>query len=261
MSNKQASASAGAHRSVRVNVKEVGNRIDTLLDSELQPLDAAVHDLKAKFLAGLERGYTITDLIAMAQAAGIDASDSQLRRALGRAGIRKKQTKRSVRSSSRQPSGQQDGDAVGKNDVLSGNADGNDATQATVSADAFFCADDDAENTEPDGADAMHRIHPGQEDNASDTPASVSEDKGGAQPSGNFNTASPQSTFSSGRKIAQSGTTSKGKPAENASQHDRDKNKDGALLRQDDSGDAEQNLTPEEAAELAEFDSAGNADF
>ncbi len=288
MKNDETTTRSGEQRKTRrYNVSQVGHSLDTAMASEMQPLDAMVHDLRDKFLTGLARGYSISDLVLMVQEAGVDATDRQIRYAFTKAGIRRKRQKSSsARGGFKAPSGQQN--AGGANDEAASPA------QVTDASEAGSDADDDAESNEQedgirssgtmygaqagvdrggmfagnagqqDGAVDEDYAQPEQENDAPDTPAGASEDKGGAQPSCDSGTASPQSTFSSGsscRKITQSGATSKGMPAGNASQHGRGKNTDCVPPRQDGNGDAGQTLTPEEAAELAEFDSAGNDDF
>ncbi len=104
----------------RYNVSQVGKSLDTAMASEMQPLDAMVHDLKDKFIAGLDRGYSIADLVLMVQEAGVDASDRQIRYAFAKAGVRrKKQKSGSVRGAVKPPSKQQDGGFIDKDGVRS----------------------------------------------------------------------------------------------------------------------------------------------
>ena len=154
MKNDETTTLSGEQRKTRrYNVSQVGHSLDTAMASEMQPLDAMVHDLRDKFLTGLARGYSISDLVLMVQEAGVDATDRQIRYAFTKAGIRRKRQKSSsARGGFKAPSGQQN--AGGANDEAASPA------QVTDASEPASDADDDAESTEHEDGDAMDGVQP-----------------------------------------------------------------------------------------------------
>ncbi len=154
MKNDETTTRSGEQRKTRrYNVSQVGHSLDTAMASEMQPLDAMVHDLRDKFLTGLARGYSISDLVLMVQEAGVDATDRQIRYAFTKAGIRRKRQKSSsARGGFKAPSGQQN--AGGANDEAASPAQVMDASEPASDA------DDDAESNEQEDGDAMDGVQP-----------------------------------------------------------------------------------------------------
>ncbi len=69
------------------DIDKLGGALDAALTSRQRPRDAAIRALHDKIAACLADGYSIADVIAMLQTAGMDGSDRQLRYALAQAGI------------------------------------------------------------------------------------------------------------------------------------------------------------------------------
>ncbi len=89
-----APAQTGKRTTKLYNVSEIGIRFDAIRSSDMRPLDATVHAMRDRIAACLAEGYSITDIVEMLQQSGIDGTDRQLRYALDRAGIHRRQTRR-----------------------------------------------------------------------------------------------------------------------------------------------------------------------
>ncbi len=107
----EAPARAAKRTTKLYDVFQIGDRFDKLRASNMRPLDATVHAMRDRLTACLADGYSITDIVELLQQAGIDGTDRQLRYALDRAGIHRRQTRRSRSATVRRQAIQADTDS------------------------------------------------------------------------------------------------------------------------------------------------------
>ncbi len=229
-----APAQTGTRRTKLYDVSQVGDRFDKLRSSNLRPLDATVHAMRDRIVDCFADGYSITDVIELLQQSGIDGTDRQIRYALDRAGIHRRQVRRGRSSTNRRQAGQT----------------GADSRTAESGANV-------QEDGQPDASEDVHAVQNSNERSSEDPQTPSSADSGNAQADGPFGPAETQSTPRADRQSRQADSSSSpavpqvpARPAVN-----------GAQASPASNAQAEQNLTPEEQAELMEFDSAGNDEF
>ncbi len=165
----EGAAQSGKRKTKLYNVAQVGGRIDELRASEMRPLDATVHALRDRLASCLADGYSITDIVEMLQSAGIDGTDRQLRYALDRAGIHRRQTRRGRTAAVRRQAAQAN------------------AESAAPEGDA-----EDAENVQDAACTAVDGVQDGDASSPAVSQTSVSAAVGTVQAGGVFGDADPQ---------------------------------------------------------------------
>ena len=186
----------------------------------------AVMFLAAGIAACLADGYSITDVVELLQQSGIDGTDRQLRYALDRAGIHRRQTKRARTGTNRRQAGQTMPD--------SGTAESGINVQ---------------EDSQPGASEDVHAVQNSNERSSGDPQTPSSADSGYAQSNGAFGPAETQPAPRAGRQAGQVSSSSSPAVPQTPSRTAMNDTQ------------SERELTPEEKAELDAFDRAGADDF